>query len=77
MDKGGEDFVLVMGDVGGYRTLGSLNNITYTKRIGVDIKVADVELFSFDVEITGKYQNDQPVLNRQSIVTKGSTYQNL
>lgn len=51
----------ILGYVGGYRTLGSLNNITYTKRIGVDIKVADVELFSFDVEITGKYQNDQPV----------------
>jgi hypothetical protein len=67
----------ILGYIGGYRTSGSLNNITYTKRIGIDIKVANVEQFSFDVEITGKYQNDQPVLNRQSIVTKGSTYQNL
>lgn len=47
-----------LGYIGGFRASGSLNNITYTKRMGIDIQIRGEEIFSFDVEITGKYKND-------------------
>lgn len=47
-----------LGKIGGFRNNGELNNITYTKRIGIDVKVKNENVFSFDVEVTGKYKND-------------------
>lgn len=47
-----------LGNIGGFRASGALSNITYTKRIGIDIKVRNENAFSFDIEVTGKYKND-------------------
>lgn len=44
-----------LGFIGGWRTTGNLKNITYTKKIGVDVQVKNEELFSFDVLISGSY----------------------
>jgi len=44
-----------LGFVGGWRSAGNLKNITYTKKIGIDIQVKNEELFSFDVLVTGSY----------------------
>ena len=44
--------------VGGYRTNGDISNITYFKKIGIDIQVRGEALFSFDVEVTCKYEQD-------------------
>jgi hypothetical protein len=44
-----------LGYVGGYRTSGNVRNITYSKRIGIDIKVSNEELFSFDLIVSGSY----------------------
>lgn len=41
--------------IGGYRTSGSIRNITYTKKIGIDIQVKNESLFSFDLVISGSY----------------------
>lgn len=41
--------------VGGFRTGGDIRNITYTKKIGIDIKVNNEELFSFDLTVSGSY----------------------
>jgi hypothetical protein len=51
----------ILGYVGGYRVSGALTNITYAKKIGVDIQVMNDSMFSFDVEITGKYDQDSLV----------------
>lgn len=37
-----------------------LNNLTYVKKIGIDINVKDETLFSFDVQVTAKYKADSP-----------------
>lgn len=47
-----------LGYIGGWRKSGNLSNITYTKKIGVDIQVKNEDIFSFDVQVTGAYQND-------------------
>jgi hypothetical protein len=44
-----------LGFVGGWRSAGNLKNITYTKKIGIDIQVKNEDLFSFDVLVTGSY----------------------
>ncbi len=44
-----------LGYVGGLRQAGNLKNITYTKKIGIDIQVMNEELFSFDVLVSGSY----------------------
>jgi len=41
--------------IGGYRTTGSIRNITYTKKLGIDIQVRDQSLFSFDLIVSGSY----------------------
>jgi hypothetical protein len=46
------------GYIGGWRLSGNLSNITYTKKIGIDIQVKNEDVFSFDVQITGSYKND-------------------
>ena len=44
--------------VGGWRLSGNLANITYTKRLGIDIKVKNEELFSFDLVVSGSHTKD-------------------
>lgn len=44
--------------VGGYRTGGNISNITYTKKIGLDIQVRNESLVSFDIEVSCKYEQD-------------------
>ena len=44
-----------VGYVGGWRSAGNLKNVTYTKKIGIDIQVKNEDLFSFDVLVTGSY----------------------
>lgn len=44
-----------LGYVGGYRSTGTIRNITYSKRIGIDIKVSNEEIFSFDLAVSGSY----------------------
>lgn len=46
------------GYIGGWRKSGNLSNITYTKKIGVDIQVQNQDSFSFDVQVSGAYKND-------------------
>jgi hypothetical protein len=47
-----------LGYIGGWRKAGNLSNITYTKKVGIDIQVKNEDIFSFDVQVTGSYQND-------------------
>ena len=47
-----------LGYVGGWRKAGTLSNITYTKKIGIDIQIKNDDAFSFDIQVTGSYQND-------------------
>ena len=47
-----------LGYIGGFRADGNPTNITYTKKIGIDIQVRNQSPFSFDVQVTGKYKND-------------------
>lgn len=44
-----------LGFIGGYRTAGNLKNITYSKKIGIDIQVRNEDLFSLDVLVTGNF----------------------
>lgn len=44
-----------LGYIGGFRSSGAIRNITYTKKIGIDIKVNNEELFSFDLSVSGSY----------------------
>lgn len=44
-----------LGFVGGYRSAGTLKNVTYTKKIGIDIQVKNEDLFSFDILSSGSY----------------------
>lgn len=46
------------GYIGGWRKSGNISNINYSKKIGIDIKVANSDIFSFDVQVSGGYQND-------------------
>jgi hypothetical protein len=47
-----------LGYIGGWRKSGNLSNITYTKKIGIDIQIQNEDSFSFDVQVTGSYKND-------------------
>jgi hypothetical protein len=44
-----------LGFVGGFRNSGTIRNVTYTKKIGIDIKVSNEEVFSFDLSVSGSY----------------------
>ena len=41
--------------IGGYRSSGSIRNVTYSKKLGIDIQVKNESLFSFDLVISGSY----------------------
>ena len=47
----------VGGYIGGYRKAGTLSNVTYTKKIGIDLQQRAISVFSFDIEVTGAYRN--------------------
>lgn len=47
-----------LGYIGGFRSDGNPTNITYNKKVGIDIQVRNQSPFSFDVKVTGKYKND-------------------
>jgi hypothetical protein len=47
-----------LGYIGGFRADGNPTNITYNKKVGIDIQVRNQSPFSFDVRVTGKYKND-------------------
>ena len=57
----------ILGNIGGWRSTGSLNNIKYSKKIGIDVIVKDEAPFSFDVEISAQYKKettlDSPVVS--------------
>lgn len=44
-----------LGFIGGFRTSGTLNNIKYQKKIGLDIIVKNDVPFSFDLEVSAQY----------------------
>jgi hypothetical protein len=44
--------------IGGWRSGTSLKNITYTKKVGIDIQVKGKAPFSFDLELSCKYTRD-------------------
>lgn len=48
----------ILGHIGGWRSAGQPRNITYRKKIGLDIQIKDDQLVSFDVEVFGKYEAD-------------------
>ena len=50
--------ILGSGRVGG--SSANLKNLTYTKKIGLDINVKDETLFSFDIQVSAKYKADSP-----------------
>lgn len=47
-----------LSNVGGYRNAGNISNITYIKKIGIDIQARNESLFSFDIEVSCKYEQD-------------------
>lgn len=47
-----------LGYIGGFRSDGNPTNVSYTKKVGIDIQVRNQSPFSFDVQVTGKYKND-------------------
>jgi hypothetical protein len=59
-----------LGYVGGWRQAGSLKNITYSKKIGIDIQVKNEDLFSFDVLVTGSYTKTSLVSPAYSQIKK-------
>jgi hypothetical protein len=44
-----------LGFIGGWRAAGNLKNITYSKKIGIDVQVKNEDLFSFDLLVTGSH----------------------
>ena len=50
-----------LGYVGGFRQAGNITNVSYTKKVGIDIQVRNESLFSFDVEVSCKFQQDSLV----------------
>lgn len=47
-----------LGYIGGFRANGNPTNVSYTKKIGIDIQVRNAAPFSFDLQVIGKYKND-------------------
>jgi hypothetical protein len=44
-----------LGYIGGYRTIGNLTNIKYSKKLGIDIILKDDSPFSFDLQVSAQY----------------------
>jgi hypothetical protein len=60
-----------LGYIGGFRANGNPTNITYTKKLGIDVQVRNQSPFSFDIEVTSKYKND--TLSSPNFATPGGT----
>ena len=60
-----------LGNVGGFRTSGSLNNIKYSKKIGVDINIKNQSTFSFDIEVSAQYKKET-TLDAPYVASTGS-----
>lgn len=50
-----------LGYVGGYRTSEQLNNIKYSKKIGIDIFIKNEIPFSFDIEVSTQYKKETTI----------------
>jgi hypothetical protein len=60
-----------LGYIGGFKASGNPTNITYTKKLGLDIQVRNQSPFSFDLEVTAKYKND--TLSSPNFSSQGGT----
>lgn len=62
-----------LGYIGGFRTAGTLNNIKYQKKIGLDIIVKNDVPFSFDLEVSAQYIKetslDAPIVQGKGTIT--------
>lgn len=62
-----------LGFIGGFRTNGTLNNIKYQKKIGLDIIVKNDVPFSFDLEVSAQYIKetslDAPLVQGKGTIT--------
>ena len=47
-----------LGYIGGYRLSGNPSNVTYQKKIGIDIQVRNTAPFSFDLVATGSFKQE-------------------
>ncbi len=45
------------GYIGGWRKAGNLSNIAYTKKIGIDLQQRAQSIFSFDIQVSGSFRN--------------------
>lgn len=59
------------GRIGG---VDNLINITYVKKIGVDIAVKDESIFSFDLQVSSKYKTDTPSQTAVNPVKTAATF---
>jgi hypothetical protein len=60
-----------LGYIGGFNAAGNPTNITYTKKMGLDIQVRNQSTFSFDLEVSAKYKND--TLSSRNFSSQGGT----
>jgi len=59
-----------LGNVGGFRINSQLKNITYSKKIGIDIYVKNDTTFSFDLEVSTQYKKET-TLDSPIVPSKG------
>jgi hypothetical protein len=48
----------ILKNVGGYRKNENLNQVQYTRTVGIDVFIKDASPFSFDLTVSAKYQNE-------------------
>jgi len=61
-----------IGKIGGHRLSGDINNVKYTKKIGIDIILKDDSPFSFDIEVSTQY-NKETSLDAPLVQVRGNT----
>jgi hypothetical protein len=61
-----------IGKIGGHRLTGDINNVKYTKKIGIDIILKDDSPFSFDIEVSAQY-NKETSLDAPLVQARGNT----
>ena len=64
-----------LGYIGGYRTGGTLTNIKYSKKLGIDIILKDDSPFSFDLQVSAQYIKETS-LDAPLIQSKGKLKSN-
>lgn len=60
-----------LGYIGGYRTSGTLTNIKYSKKLGIDIILKDDAPFSFDLNVSAQYIKET-TLDAPLVQSKGN-----